>query len=73
MLGLRRSLPADLRMRIGSQWWYLRRKTVEAILDFLKNRPEVLIFLKRLGSQMNPSFKPWLDILSLAKKSERAR
>lgn len=44
MLGLRRSLPADLLMRIGSQWWCLRRKTVEAILDFLKNRPEVLKF-----------------------------
>jgi hypothetical protein len=46
MLGLRRSLPADLRMRIGSQWWCLRRKTVEAISDFLKNRPEVLKFFK---------------------------
>lgn len=46
MLGLRRSLPADLRMRIGSQWWCLRRKIVEAILDFLKNRPKVLKFFK---------------------------
>lgn len=45
-LGLKRKLPADLRIRIGSQWWCLRRKTVESILDFLKNRPDVLKFFK---------------------------
>ncbi len=45
-LGLKRKLPADLRIRIGSQWWCLRRKTVESISDFLKNRPDVLKFFK---------------------------
>ena len=59
-LGLKRKLPADLRIRIGSQWWCLRRKTVEAILDFLKNRPDVLKFFKRLGFRMKPFFKHWL-------------
>ena len=29
-LGLTRRVPGDLKMRIGSQWWCLRRRTVEA-------------------------------------------
>lgn len=45
-LGLKRSIPKDLEMRIGSQWWCLRRKTVEAILEFLKKRKDVLNFFK---------------------------
>jgi hypothetical protein len=27
--------PADLAMQIGSQWWCLRRRTVEAVLAFI--------------------------------------
>ena len=45
-LGLKRKLPSDLRMRIGSQWWYLRRTTIEAILEFLTKRRDVLRFFK---------------------------
>ena len=29
---------------IGSQWWCLRRRTIEMILDFLKQRPDVIRF-----------------------------
>ena len=43
-LGLRRPIPADLQMMIGSQWWCLRRKTVELILDFVAKRPDVRRF-----------------------------
>jgi hypothetical protein len=32
-LGLARKVPADLQIMIGSQWWCLRRRTVEAVLD----------------------------------------
>ena len=32
-LGLTRKVPADIEMMIGSQWWCLRRRTIEAILD----------------------------------------
>ena len=32
--GLRRQIPADIAMQIGSQWWCLRRRTIEWILDF---------------------------------------
>ncbi|MFP7672171.1 DUF5928 domain-containing protein [Marivita sp. S0852] len=41
---LTRPIPADLEIQIGSQWWCLRRRTVEAILDFLKTRPDVKRF-----------------------------
>ncbi|WP_424971399.1 DUF5928 domain-containing protein [Dinoroseobacter sp. S76] len=43
-LRLRRPVPADLTMQIGSQWWCLRRSTIEAILAFCAERPEVLRF-----------------------------
>ncbi len=45
-LGLARKVPADLRIRIGSQWWCLRRRTVEAVLAFIDRRPDVLRFFK---------------------------
>lgn len=45
-LGLRRAPPADLDIRIGSQWWCLRRATVEAILAFLAARPDVTRFFR---------------------------
>jgi Family of unknown function (DUF5928)/Core-2/I-Branching enzyme len=40
-LGLTRKVPEDLKMRIGSQWWCLRRRTVEAVMDFVARRPDV--------------------------------
>jgi Family of unknown function (DUF5928)/Core-2/I-Branching enzyme len=43
-LGLARKVPDGLKMRIGSQWWCLRRKTVEAILAFATRRRDVLRF-----------------------------
>ncbi|MCH2094470.1 MAG: beta-1,6-N-acetylglucosaminyltransferase [Rhodobacteraceae bacterium] len=43
-LGLTRAIPADITVRIGSQWWCLRRRTVEAILNFARNRPDVTRF-----------------------------
>jgi hypothetical protein len=42
--GLARKVPEDLKMRIGSQWWCLRRRTVEAVLDFVDRRPDVRRF-----------------------------
>lgn len=46
-LGLERAVPADLRVMIGSQWWCLRRRTIEAILDFRRARPDVTRFFRR--------------------------
>jgi hypothetical protein len=43
-LGLARRVPEDLKMRIGSQWWCLRRRTVEAVLEFLARRRDVTRF-----------------------------
>ncbi len=45
-LGLSRKVPPDLQMQIGSQWWCLRRRTVEVVLDFIDRRPDVLRFFR---------------------------
>ncbi|MFS4580988.1 DUF5928 domain-containing protein [Phaeobacter sp. C3_T13_0] len=45
-LGLTRALPEDIQVQIGSQWWCLRRRTVEWILSFLKERRDVLRFFR---------------------------
>ena len=44
--GLTRDIPKDLQMMIGSQWWCLRRRTIEAILDFVKKRKDVMRFFR---------------------------
>ncbi len=43
-LGLKRELPEDLEIRIGSQWWCLRRETIEKVLDFVHTRRDVVRF-----------------------------
>ncbi len=45
-LGLQRRVPDDLQIMIGSQWWCLRRRTVEAVLDFCGRRPDVMRFFR---------------------------
>ncbi len=43
-LGLKRKIPADLQIMIGSQWWCLRRRTIERIMEFSNKRRDVLRF-----------------------------
>jgi hypothetical protein len=43
-LGLARKVPADLQIQIGSQWWCLRRRTMEAVLGFCDTRRDVMRF-----------------------------
>ncbi|MDK3075362.1 DUF5928 domain-containing protein [Sedimentitalea sp. JM2-8] len=45
-LGLRRPVPPDIKVQIGSQWWCLRRRTIEAILDFCDARRDVIRFFR---------------------------
>ncbi|PIE09814.1 MAG: glycosyl transferase [Rhodobacterales bacterium] len=45
-LGLTREIPQDIEVQIGSQWWCLRRKTIEAILEFTRTRPDVMRFFR---------------------------
>ncbi|MEM8653507.1 MAG: DUF5928 domain-containing protein [Pseudomonadota bacterium] len=45
-LGLRREIPADIQVQIGSQWWCLRRRTVEWVLDFTRQRRDVMRFFR---------------------------
>ncbi len=45
-LGLVRRVPADLEVMIGSQWWCLRRRTVEAVLRMAAARRDVMRFFR---------------------------
>ncbi len=45
-LGLTRKIPDDIQVMIGSQWWCLRRRTIEWILDFSKRRRDVMRFFR---------------------------
>lgn len=44
--GLERQIPADIQIQIGSQWWCLRRRTIEWILDFTKKRRDIMRFFR---------------------------
>ena len=41
---LTREIPEDIQVQIGSQWWCLRRRTIEMILDFTRARKDVMRF-----------------------------
>lgn len=43
-LGLQRKIPKDIDVQIGSQWWCLRRRTIEAIVEFTRTRRDVMRF-----------------------------
>jgi uncharacterized protein DUF5928/core-2/I-Branching enzyme len=45
-LRLKREIPADIKVMIGSQWWCLRRRTIEALLVFRRERPDVMRFFR---------------------------
>jgi len=45
-LGLTRQPPRDLKMMIGSQWWCLRRETIEKMLRFIGKRRDVTRFFR---------------------------
>jgi hypothetical protein len=45
-LNITRKIPQDIQVMIGSQWWCLRRQTIEAVLAFAKERPDVMRFFK---------------------------
>ena len=43
---LARKVPSDIQMQIGSQWWCLRRRTMEWVLDFIRKRRDVMAFFR---------------------------
>lgn len=45
-LGMARKVPDDMQIMIGSQWWCLRRRTVEWLLDFIARRRDVMRFFR---------------------------
>ena len=45
-LGLQRAIPEDIQVMIGSQWWCLRRRTIEWILDMTRKRADVMRFFR---------------------------
>ncbi|WP_299046990.1 DUF5928 domain-containing protein [uncultured Tateyamaria sp.] len=44
--GFKREIPADIQVQIGSQWWCLRRRTIEWVLDFTRQRKDVMRFFR---------------------------
>lgn len=44
--GLTREIPADIQVQIGSQWWCLRRRTIEWVLEFTRKRKDVMRFFR---------------------------
>lgn len=47
-LGLRRRIPPGLKPRYGSQWWCLRRETVERVLDWVAENPSSYRFFRHV-------------------------
>jgi Family of unknown function (DUF5928)/Core-2/I-Branching enzyme len=45
-LGMQRQVPRGLAIQIGSQWWCLRRETVEKLLELVATRPDVIRFFR---------------------------
>jgi hypothetical protein len=45
-LKLTREIPHDIQVKIGSQWWCLRRQTLENLLEFCKKRRDVIRFFR---------------------------
>jgi hypothetical protein len=45
-LKLTRSIPDDVQMMIGSQWWCLRRRTIEFVLDLTRKRRDIMRFFR---------------------------
>ncbi len=43
-MGWKREIPEDIQVQIGSQWWCLRRRTIEWILDMTRTRKDVMRF-----------------------------
>lgn len=39
-----RKVPSDIQVMIGSQWWCLRRQSLEKVIGFCDSRPDVLRF-----------------------------
>ncbi|MDB6176547.1 DUF5928 domain-containing protein [Paracoccus sp. Z330] len=45
-LGLSRQVPEGLQIMIGSQWWCLRRQTIEAVLQLIEEWPALVRFFR---------------------------
>ena len=45
-LGLTRRTPKNIQVMIGSQWWCLRRPTVEAVMELIRTRPDIPRFFR---------------------------
>ncbi|AXC50496.1 glycosyl transferase [Paracoccus suum] len=45
-LKITRPVPKGIQVMIGSQWWCLRRQTIEKILGFCEERPDIVGFFK---------------------------
>ncbi|MEJ5219688.1 DUF5928 domain-containing protein [Cognatishimia sp. D5M38] len=44
--GMSREIPKDIQVHIGSQWWCLRRPTMEKLMDLVRERRDLVRFFK---------------------------
>lgn len=80
LLGLRRTIPAGLTPRYGSQWWCLRRETVSGVLRWVAENPAAYRFYRQvwipdetffqtvvhaLGGTLAPGYIPTLYTFNL--------
>ena len=72
-LGLTRGVPRDIQVRIGSQWWCLRRQTVEKVLAFCDKRRDVMRFFASTWIPDETFFRPWCRMSCRTGKSAAAR
>lgn len=69
---LTREVPSDIRVMIGSQWWCLRRQTLEKVIGFCDSRPDVVRFFSTTWIPDETFFQTIVPHV-VAKKELRAR
>jgi hypothetical protein len=63
LLGVRRSFPAGLEPRFGSQWWTLSWPVLQAILADIRRQPKRLDFFRSVWIPDEMVFQTWVNAL----------
>ena len=72
-MGWTREVPADIQVMIGSQWWCLRRRTIEQSWTSRRRAKTSCGSFPQRGSRMRRSFRPLSATSSRRRRSRRAR
>ena len=69
-LGMKRRIPDGLSPRYGSQWWCLRRETVEKVLDWISANPHAWRFYRQVWIPDETFFQTVMDALDLTPEDD---